>query len=1063
MKKVRYLFLTASALSIMFGLASCGDAPSSPQADFDFTIELNTKRTKVYLNEYEKDPEGFDDHIVVHESNKLPGVNYNYTYRVKSGGSSEYVSVDKSGYITPKKLTDDLMPTVKIQVYEEVSDITRTISFQITNRNPSANTGANYSSSKEEKNIILGELESFAMNNFLTGITLFENGGWVRYANRVKLGTETYVPGYGFGLLSEGSLNGNLPGITDEWKSYLRSATSSETYSINAWNAEGSQISDLNGYITSGFWSTRLDDTGNTYEWYPCLAKDQVTRYDLDAEGEATSTQTVYNNRPIPVGDDGKLITHKTKNEKGLYRRWRVYVKTSEVQYRTMAPNGYDGRAVQLEDYVFPFKMLLTQACGTFRGAELASDTSYGIKGGYTYFRNTKDSTPEKADAEFNRVTNYDSETGVRKFGGELGITTGKSDELGNGEYIEFELINPIDDFTAMYTLSSNLYSPLPESFMVNLPENNNSWISAAKNYGEYGKKPSAEDDTDWFRRNMLCVGPFYLERWDTNSQIIFKLNENWFEHNLGAKSRYHIPGVHISIESKAQKDPDHVWNLFNKGKLDSAGIPKSYLESKDHDPVPEAGKQDKKTRGDSTFKLNVNSCDQEMSDYLFGPEGKIEKHNPGRKVKPWMANNDFLRGLFWSIKRKDFAEARGVNPSYEYFADAYLTDVWNEQKDKYETKSYNTTDPHREALTSFLGFDPTDPDYRYTEAAMYGYSNDLAVIYFQTAVSELVKSGDIILGTKAAPTEINIEIWWMYQSDIDEYGKDIKNYFEEAFNNNAVANSCVRLNVINDNVTDWQDVYKKHLMTGEFDLGFGAISGNTLNPLNFMEVLRSDNSSGFTLNWGTDTSKVSETYPIIFDGQEWSYDALWAAGDHGVIAQEGEEKKPVEYGYMKAPRDLEDPEKVLEGGDLSKGGILQIPFKFVEIDEGVDFEITKVQIYLPGTDNLVITKDDIEVLNIIKDGSGKVTSLEVKISAAVGEDINSRLFEANDLQDAWERETDPEKKADIAKPFKMTKYDLYWSVEVYFDLEISGAMPVENVYYVAASESDVNKSFARR
>ena len=158
MKKVRYLFLTASALSVMFGLASCGDGPSTPQADFDFTVELNTKRTQVYFNEYQENPKAFNDHIVIHESNKLPGVNYSYTFRVKSGGSSDYVSVDSSGYITPIKLTDDLMPTVKIQVYEQVSEITRTVSFQITNRNPFANTGANYSSDKKEKNVAFEEL-----------------------------------------------------------------------------------------------------------------------------------------------------------------------------------------------------------------------------------------------------------------------------------------------------------------------------------------------------------------------------------------------------------------------------------------------------------------------------------------------------------------------------------------------------------------------------------------------------------------------------------------------------------------------------------------------------------------------------------------------------------------------------------------------------------------------------------------------------------------------------------------------------------------------------------------
>ena len=147
----------------------------------------------------------------------------------------------------------------------------------------------------------------------------------------------------------------------------------------------------------------------------------------------------------------------------------------------------------------------------------------------------------------------------------------------------------------------------------------------------------------------------------------------------------------------------------------------------------------------------------------------------------------------------------------------------------------------------------------------------------------------------------------------------------------------------------------------------------------------------------------------------------------------------------------------------ISKGGILYIPFTFVPQVTGVDFEITKVQLYLPGTDNLAITADKAE-LRVIKDEDGNVVRLEVTISETTGKDINDRLFEANDLKDAYEAETDPVKKADIATPFKYTNYGIgnYWSVEVYFDLLIEGAMPVENVYYIAASESDVERSFAR-
>ena len=56
-----------------------------------------------------------------------------------------------------------------------------------------------------------------------------------------------------------------------------------------------------------------------------------------------------------------------------------------------------------------------------------------------------------------------------------------------------------------------------------------------------------------------------------------------------------------------------------------------------------------------------------------------------------------------------------------------------------------------------------------------------------------------------------------------------------------------------------WTDAYYKKMMLGQYDIGFGGVSGNTLNPLNFFEVLKSDNSSGFTLNWGPNTNEPSQ------------------------------------------------------------------------------------------------------------------------------------------------------------------------------------------------------------
>ena len=1083
MRRLKYLFLMTSALAVTFGVASCGGGSDTPLGEFDFTVELKSKRKNVlYLNE-KTEAKQWTDSVDVHEVNPVSGKTYTYEYSIvtprgePAHKSEDYVRVDNQGRLYPVALTPSSgkYELIQVQVVHWVREpdpedpedpgeyIMNNLFVKVVNKNPNANEGANYSSDKLVRNEALGQLEAYAMNNFLTGITLFENGGWVRYSNRVTLGSENYIAGYGFGLLSEGSLDPTKPlsGVTDQWKNYLRSATSSETYSINAWDTEGSQIADLNSYITSSYWGTKIDypedpsasSTNLTYKWYPSLAKDKINRYNLD--GSATDVlNNVENNRPVPVDDDGRLITSATKNEKGLYRRWRVYVKTNEVSYYTLSSSqsAYN-RPIQLEDYVFPFKLLLTQAAGTFRGAELASDTSYGIKGGYTFFRNTKEITYQKANEEWTKATT--PVNGVAQ----LGIYTGTSDELGNHEYIEFELINPIDDFTAMYTLSSNLYSPLPEEFVTNLPGSANGWITGAKIYGMFGDKPSGWTDSDWMQRLTLGVGPFTLERWDTTSQIVFKRNDNWFE----VGERYHIPGVHITINSAATKEPNTFWNMFNSGELDSAGLPKSYLET--HKP-PVSGYKDYQTKGDSTFKLNVNSCTQERSDYLFGEHGVINKSTTPRTVHKWMSNNNFLRGIFWSIKREAFATSLGVNPSYEYFADSYLTDVlnpnWKEGDpvdEKYISTSYNRTPEHAAAIENFDKNLPT---------SNYGYNSDIAARYFKSAISELKK--EISLGTPSNPKILQIDVWWMYQSEIEEYGNNIKNYIEDVFNNDEdICGKCAKIYINNDFVQNWEDVYKLHLMIGDFDLGFGAISGNTLNPLNFMEVLRSDNSSGFTLNWGADTSKVSDAYPIVLDGKEWTYDSLWAAADHGVIAENAEEVKPVKEGYMKFPRSLANwHNDVNKDGDLSAGGFLYVPFEFVSV-AGVTCNVTKVQLYLPGTDNLVLTErdilnSDVDGFKIVEDTVDGVTKhvLLVRISQNTADDINKRLVTANDLEEAAKQVDDPAKKKEILTPFMYKKYSLYWSLEVYFDLEITGATPVENVYYVTRSGSDDNKSLAR-
>ena len=226
------------------------------------------------------------------------------------------------------------------------------------------------------------------------------------------------------------------------------------------------------------------------------------------------------------------------------------------------------------------------------------------------------------------------------------------------------------------------------------------------------------------------------------------------------------------------------------------------------------------------------------------------------------MSNDNFLRGLSYALNRQELATVNGLTPSVEYFASNYLADPE-------EGISYNSTDYHKDAIKHL------------TEGTQYGYNLEYARASFKKAAEELIAAGHYQPGDT-----ISIEIAWMYLSDKEEMHNFVEKYFEDAFNS-AGTELTLDITWWDGVSTVYTDVYYKKMMVGQFDIAFGSISGNSLNPLNFFEVLKSDNSSGFTLNWGCDTSVVSEE--IFYDGMYWSFDSLWLAADQGAYFENGQ------------------------------------------------------------------------------------------------------------------------------------------------------------------------------
>ena len=696
---------------------------------------------------------------------------------------------------------------------------------------------------------ILGALEKYAVDNAITGLPLFENGGKVLYNPRLVQPAPSYISGYGWGTLREGNFTGPLEGDTGATANYYHSYETDDPGTLLFLNADGSVVSDLNSYVAGGYFGTKMGADKKSYEWYGYLASEDrpwLVVEDVDAQGVATRTAyNVEGEGTITIGEGATAETLDKANATSSI--WRVYLRTGDeggVAYRTASTDtaraAFDGVNVELEDYVNAFRILLCGKYAYYRGNELAGQTgASAIVGASKYYQATAN-------------LQWDSDAAKKAFEG-VGVTSGTDD---NGDYIDLELGVATNRFYAMYNISSSLYSPINGDFF-NLVTNNGADPLFYQSFNT-DKTMSPVDNT-------LSVGPYYLDKWESGKNFQFKANEHWYELDED-DTIYNFPGVNFDVLEAQKTDEEFAFKQFLAGKLDSAAIPAKQIDTYKDDP------RAKEVTGDAVFKLNVNSCDQDQWNALFGPEGSVSPHTAAaaqRVVKPWMSNDNFIKGMFYSIDRDTLAANANSIASINYFSSNYMSDPEG-------GVSYDATDEHAAAIADFWG----------ETVATAGFSITESQSKFDAAIDELLAANKIKDGDK-----LEIEVWWQTQANIDRYGKTIKAFVEKAFNEAPKAASHnITLDFQNNACEVWSDVYYKHLMTGDFDLGFGSISGNSLDPLNFMEVLKSDNSSGFTLNWGPDTSALDLSFDTLGDGnvETYSFDLLWGAADHGVMAYNG-------------------------------------------------------------------------------------------------------------------------------------------------------------------------------
>ena len=702
--------------------------------------------------------------------------------------------------------------------------------------------------SADEKTNLLGQMESYAQTNHLTGIPLYGSGGYTLLSDRIETPVGKYVTNYGFGTLREGKIKTAMDDTqepTKAYQNYYHSNTSSVTGSLSSVDASDTTTSTYVGYITSSLFSTRLvknKDANKTYsdsyEWYGSLA-DQDEPTPMDADYATT----------------------------GSSKTWRFKVKTgknSGLKFKTLSTKTIDNTAISsfndkevtVDDYIFALKVMATYSYGN-----------------YYYFQYMEDTSSIVGVADYVNATETDGMTSAAAVDAWKNVGYKAVDD----ETIEVTFEYATDSFGCKYRLGDHLLSPINEEFYTLVTTLKSDGVLDSEDFDPDRYAKVIDGDTKYTPADTtLSLGAYTIEKYDTGSgsdgQLVFVKNDDWVEITSEKAETgydiYQIPGIVVNIKASIKTDPMANYNDFKAGKVDASSIPSAASEA-------EAGDKTYKywTEGDSVWKLQVNALNQAEWNNIFGADGEVladyQTTNPDDyyQCKPIMSNDNFINGVYVSINRTELANLVGADVGDSFFSDAYEIDPINHV-------SYNSTEAHKNAMSNYY------PDSN-------GYNYEAAMQLFSKAIDEEVALGHYKAGTSDNPTVITVQIAYQEQSQFNEEGSAIKGYIEKAFNAVGLAKGF-KLEIENYAPTTWSDIYYNMTLVGQFDFAFASISGSALDPLNFMNTLCSNSRSTFTLSWGAHTNWC--TGEIQYEGKALSYDALYEAlvlGD--AIIEDGE------------------------------------------------------------------------------------------------------------------------------------------------------------------------------
>ena len=349
---------------------------------------------------------------------------------------------------------------------------------------------------------------------------------------------------------------------------------------------------------------------------------------------------------------------------------------------------------------------------------------------------------------------------------------------------------------------------------------------------------------------NTMSYGPYKLASLQTDKQMVFERNENWWGYKndkgvISSTSNFEVDG---KVQRQYQADTVII------DKLTDEAAKQKFLAGELTEYSPTAAELPDYTLSDALYQVDETyTMSLFFNTKLSALQNMDEKE--GNKNSVVLSHRSFRKAFSLAINRNEFVtKTEAYKPAFSLMNSLYHYDVWNDP-----TTSYRSSVPAMEAIVKLYGvkYGPNEL-YKTLEeahASINGFNLTEAKALMKEAHDALVTDGLYTSGQ-----DIKIRIAYVkgpLQSSEEAQITLLNKYINAAVEGSGFGK--VTLEGVGNLADRYGDVPK-----GKFAIGYGAWGGAAFYPFTNMEVYA--NPDRYSINEAANWDPKSETLEITFE-----------------------------------------------------------------------------------------------------------------------------------------------------------------------------------------------------